>query len=353
MTKILILEHDAMDLDLLKYELKKNRYEYAAEVAQAKEDYEARLTNFRPDIILADFNLPSFDAPSAFRIKQSLMPDIPFIIVSGAIGEENAVELIKDGVTDYVPKDKLFTLVPKMNRALQESKDRREKIEAEKQLFEERVRHQRMLAQASIDGQEKERAEIGKELHDNINQMLSIIKMYVSMLEDDPEEWPMLVSQSVHLIDTCINEIRRLSQTLIPPEFKEDGLVAAVDTLIERIRIAKPFSIHFRHDECGGKEIDEKEQLTLYRIIQEQFNNIIKHAGATRVDLELKENNEQVFLQITDNGKGFDPKAKATGVGLTNMLNRVKVFDGDLKIISGKGSGCTLRVTLPKEYAMA
>jgi len=353
MVKILILEHDPVDIDLLRYELKKNQFDYAAEVAQTKEQYEAALDRFHPQIILADYNLPSFGAPEAFQLKQRILPEVPFIIVSGAIGEENAVQLIKNGVTDYVPKDKLFTMVPKINRALQESTDRREKIEAEKKLAEERVRHQKMLARATIEGQEKERAEIGKELHDNVNQVLSIVKMYISLLEDEPDDWPHLVRHSLELTDACINEIRKLSQRLIPPEFKEEGLVAAVDTLIERIRIAKPFSISFNYDEGHGKEINEKEQLTLYRIVQEQFNNIIKHACATRVDIELTESDEQVFLRISDNGRGFDPRAKATGVGLNNMLSRVRLFDGDLQIISGAGSGCTLKVCLPKEPAMA
>ena len=353
MVKILILEHDPMDLDLLRYELKKNRFEYESTVAQSKEEFVNALSDFKPDIILADYNLPSFDAPSAFRIKQKMLPETPFIIVSGAIGEENAVQLIKNGVTDYVPKDKLFTIVPKINRALQESRDRREKIEAEQRLAEERARHQKMLARATIEGQEKERTEIGKELHDNINQMLSIIKLYVSLLEESSEDWPRLVQQSLYLLDTCINEIRKISQTLIPPEFKEEGLVAAVDTLIERIRVAKPFSINFKYEEGRGMEINEKGQLTLYRIIQEQFNNIIKHAGATKVDVEIREDEGQVFLQITDNGRGFDPRTKVTGVGLNNMLSRVRLFDGDLQIISGSGTGCTLKVSLPKEHELA
>ncbi|HWB92375.1 MAG TPA: ATP-binding protein [Puia sp.] len=353
MVKMLIIEHDAMYLDLLKYELKKNRFEYESVVVQAEFEFKAELLHFRPDIILADYNLPMFNAAAAFQVKQTVLPDIPFIIVSGAIGEENAVELIKSGVTDYVPKDKLFTLIPKIDRALDEVKSRREKLEAEKRLATERSRHQKMLARATIEGQERERAEIGKELHDNINQMLSIIKMYISLLEEDPADRHNLLPQSMQLIDTCINEIRRLSQTLIPPEFKEDGLVAAVDTLIERINMARPFSIHFHHEEKRGKDITEREQLTLYRIVQEQFNNIIKHAGATRVDVDLADSEEQVVLQITDNGRGFDPRTRPTGVGLNNMLSRVRLFDGDLQIISGRGAGCTLKVSLPKMHEMA
>jgi signal transduction histidine kinase len=348
MVKILIVEDDPMDIDLLEYELKKNELEYTRSVVQSKTDYEAALANFKPDIILSDYNLPAFDGQRAFWIKQHVDPDIPFIILSGAIGEENAVELIKNGVTDYVPKDKLFTIVPKINRALQESSDRREKLEVKRRLVKERARYQKMLGKATVQGQEKERTEIGKELHDNINQMLSVIRLYLCMhLEGEDEDTPGLLGQGLNLLDTCIAEIRKISQNLIPPPIKEEGLVDAIEALLERIRIAKPFAIHFNHRGFQEHDIDENEQLTIYRIIQEQLNNIIKHAGAAKVEIELREMNNRIFLDIKDDGRGFDPHTKTSGVGINNMLSRVRLFDGDLRIISGHGAGCTLKVSLP------
>lgn len=351
MVKILIVEDDPMDIDLLQYELRKNEFEYSHTVVQSKKDFEAALVNFRPDIILSDYNLPSFDGQRAFWAKQHINPDIPFIIVSGAIGEENAVELIKNGVTDYVSKDKLFSIVPKINRALQESSDRREKLEVKRRLVKERARYQKMLGKATVQGQEKERAEIGKELHDNINQTLSVIRLYLSMhLEGEDDGSPELMEQGLYLLDNCIGEIRKISQALIPPPFKQDGLVEAIEALIERIRIAKPFAINFSYHGFQEHDIDENEQLTIYRIIQEQLNNIMKHAGATKVEIELKEVNNRICLDIMDDGRGFDPHAKTSGVGINNMLSRVRLFDGDLRIISGHGAGCTLKVSLPKVH---
>ncbi len=125
--KILIIEDNQVDADLLHRELKKSGLDFTAEIVQTKAAFEQALQNFNPDLILSDYSLPSFDAVTAFRIKQNIFPHIPFIIVSGVIGEENAVELIKDGVTDYTPKDKLFTLSPKINRALKDTQERKEK----------------------------------------------------------------------------------------------------------------------------------------------------------------------------------------------------------------------------------
>lgn len=126
--KILILEDNKTDADLLLRELKKSGLNFIAEIVQSRLEFEHALHNFNPDLILSDYSLPSFDAVTAFRIKKDKHPHIPFIIVSGIIGEENAVELIKDGVTDYVSKQKLFTLSTKISRALNDTKIRQEKI---------------------------------------------------------------------------------------------------------------------------------------------------------------------------------------------------------------------------------
>jgi PAS domain S-box-containing protein len=132
--KILILEDNPDDADLLIRELKKSGLSFTSEVVQTRLAFEQALQNFNPDIILSDYSLPSFDAITAFRIKQHIYPHIPFIIVSGIIGEENVVELIKNGVTDYASKNTLVTLSSKINRALNDSIIRKEKIIIDDQL---------------------------------------------------------------------------------------------------------------------------------------------------------------------------------------------------------------------------
>ncbi|SMC62585.1 hybrid sensor histidine kinase/response regulator [Pedobacter nyackensis] len=132
--KILILEDNESDADLLNRELKKSGLSFTTEIVQTRTEFENALDSFDPDLILSDYSLPSFDAVTAFRIKQNKHPHTPFIIVSGIIGEENAVELIKAGVTDYVSKSKLFTLSTKINRALNDTQVRKEKIEIDEKL---------------------------------------------------------------------------------------------------------------------------------------------------------------------------------------------------------------------------
>ena len=131
--KILIVEDNQHDANLIIRELKKSGFCFTFEIVQTRAKFEYALQHFYPDLILSDFSLPAFDAATAFKIKQNKFPHIPFIIVSGIIGEENAVELIKNGVTDYASKDKLLSLILKIERALTDAEERKEKeIIAEK-----------------------------------------------------------------------------------------------------------------------------------------------------------------------------------------------------------------------------
>lgn len=125
--KILILEDSLSDAELIHRELKNSKLSFSSEITETQHEYIAALDKFKPDIILSDYSLPSFDGVSAFHIKQKSHPDIPFIIVSGNIGEENAVELIKNGITDYTLKDKLFSLAPKITRALKDADETKSK----------------------------------------------------------------------------------------------------------------------------------------------------------------------------------------------------------------------------------
>ena len=122
--RILIVEHDANDLDLLCYTLNKSGIPYQPEIVDSKKTFRKVLINFVPDIILSDFSLPAFSGAEAFEIRQQIAPHIPFIFVSGNIGEETLLELIKNGLTDYVTKDKLFTLIFKITRALKEAMEK-------------------------------------------------------------------------------------------------------------------------------------------------------------------------------------------------------------------------------------
>jgi len=147
--KILIIEDNDSDADLLQRELKRNGFIFTAKVVETRESFEAALKNFNPNIILSDYSLPGFTGVVAFTIKQQMSPDTPFIIVSGTIGEEKSIELIKSGITDYALKENLFSLTPKIIRALKDAKEAKEKRITEGELKEKSERLLKIAAMQS------------------------------------------------------------------------------------------------------------------------------------------------------------------------------------------------------------
>ncbi len=121
--KILLLEDNADDITFIQYELKNSAMIVDLKIVQTRETYIESINLFKPDLILSDYSLPAFDGLSAFYIKEQVMPEVPFIIVSGVVGEENAVQLIKSGVTDFVLKKNLLPLISKIHRALKEAEE--------------------------------------------------------------------------------------------------------------------------------------------------------------------------------------------------------------------------------------
>ncbi|MFB9080080.1 response regulator [Flavobacterium procerum] len=121
--RALILEDNTSDADLLIRHLRKSGLSFVTKIVDSRNIFEESLDTFLPDIILSDYALPSFDAVSAFKIVKDRSLNIPFVIISGTIGEENAVMLIKEGVTDYVSKNNFSSLIQKINRALKEAEE--------------------------------------------------------------------------------------------------------------------------------------------------------------------------------------------------------------------------------------
>lgn len=131
---ILILEDVATDAELLKDELSEAGVSFVARCVATKSSFIKALNDFCPDLILSDYSLPLFDGLSALKMARERCPEVPFIFVSGALGEELAIELLKQGATDYVLKDRLSRLVPAVSRALHEIEERNDRLMAEEAL---------------------------------------------------------------------------------------------------------------------------------------------------------------------------------------------------------------------------
>jgi len=219
-----------------------------------------------------------------------------------------------------------------------------ENVSLERVLEEERVAKQQEITDAVISAQEQERQELGGELHDNIIQILAGSLLYLGLAKKElPEEHPYL-KETETLISSAITEIRNLSHSLIPPSLHESELLGAINHIIETTQQTSGMLISLQAFGFDESSLPDKLKLSIYRIVQEQFNNILKHAAAQKVIVRLVQDNEKTTLTIKDDGVGFDTNKKPNGVGLMNIKTRASLFNGDVTIISSPGKGCELKV---------
>jgi PAS domain S-box-containing protein len=218
--------------------------------------------------------------------------------------------------------------------------------EMENQLMEEKLERQKEISEAIIGAQEKERTKIGHELHDNVNQILSTTKLFVDMLTPASKDEKEIKLKTVEYLMMAIEEIRKLSKELVVPQLKEKGLVDSIRVLIEDIHLSDVIRIKFVHD-LENELLAPAKKVTLFRIVQEQLKNIIKHSQAGNVDIMLQSKEGQTRLIIKDNGVGFDARQTHRGIGLSNIYERVRFYNGETDIETAPGKGCTLIVSIP------
>ncbi len=211
-------------------------------------------------------------------------------------------------------------------------------------LVEQKVQHTNEMTQSIINAHETERKKLAEELHDNVNQLLGVVKLYVEYAQSDPSGKNEVLKTSAEYLDLVIKEIRQLSKSLSPATLSLNGLVASISDMIETIEQARDIVIELDASEFDEKLLSPSKQLMTYRIIQEQLNNVLKHSQANHVRIQLKQTNGLLHLVINDNGVGFDANEVHHGMGLNNIRSRLQVVNGNMKIQSQPGQGCTLAV---------
>jgi two-component system sensor histidine kinase UhpB len=164
----------------------------------------------------------------------------------------------------------------------------------------------------------------------------------------DEEMRQEMLERSMELVSNAINEIRRISKSLITPGLREIGLVESIEDIIDDVRVAGDrLTIDLDLQNISEDQIEDRRKLTVFRIVQEQLNNIIKHARASRALIRLSGEQDHIVLTVADNGVGFDVSRHRKGVGITNIISRAELFNGKVEIQSMPGEGCTLTVSLP------
>jgi len=215
----------------------------------------------------------------------------------------------------------------------------------EEEVEEEKIKKQKEITHAVFAAQENERSAIGRELHDNINQILGATKLYIDMAKkDNPNRNSYLATSSEYTL-IAIEEIRKLSKTLITPLINENGLVNSVKDIAEDIMLVLPINIIITTDDFDEIALGNKFKLDIFRIVQEQINNTLKHAQAEKILIAFKENDGQLLVSVSDDGIGFDTTKKKSGVGFTNIRSRAELYNGIMQLASEVGKGTQLCLT--------
>ncbi|MDM7949099.1 response regulator [Hydrogenophaga sp.] len=348
LVRILHLEDSRVDHALVKFALQRSQMACELTLVDTMEDFEIQLGSNAYDVVLADYHLPGFTGLDAWEIARKLRPDLPFVVLSGAIGEAAAVDAMHRGVSDYLLKDNMHRLAHVIERALEVSETRRAKVHADAELADSRQRLAE-LAEHLQTGIEQERADIAREIHDDIGGALAAVKLDLAWVgrHAQDEELQRHVVSAMEMLQHALGASQRIMLNLRPP-ILDQGLVAAVQWLASSFerRTGTPVVVR-RSSEVI--EVSRELQLVAYRTAQEALTNVSKHAHATAVDIDLSDREGVLTLEVNDNGQGMSAQAlrKAKSFGLLGLRERAAKVDGWLDIsTSPRGTSVILSVPL-------
>jgi len=408
--RLLIVEDDATDAELVIRELRKGEFDPHYRRVDTREAFLKALSEERPDVIIYDHNLPHFSSSEALQLTQQSDLGIPFIIVSHAIGDEEAVALMRAGAADYLLKDRLGRLGESVRHALEQRRLREEhtaarnaivSLNAELELriasrtaqlkvanhalemeLGQRKRAEEALRRLNTDleqritertrdlvasnhrlqalaseltlAEQRERKRLASELHDYLAQILALARIKMSQLRQKvSSESPgtQLVGEIDNLLEKAGEYTRSLMAKLNPPVLDELGLPSALTWL------AKQMPLHGLLVEVRLFQeqvpLPDDQSVLLFQSVRELLINVAKHAGTDRATVSLRvDPDQQLSIEVQDQGRGFDPvaleaRSENGRFGLFSVRERMQAMGGRLDLTSRPGEGTTVTMILP------
>ena len=471
-----MLEDNPIDARIIQRHLSNSGLQFHCTLVSSGKEFIASLGQHKYDVILSDHQLPDFDSIQALQERNKKNSTVPFILITGAISEEIAIAILKEGANDYILKDRLQRLPIAIEDAIKKQEIEKEKISVEKaltdltdrfhltaktsldviwdfditnkviycsnalerivgipggqnylpgylkkfihpddlfaveksfvqivrgkdhrwrklyrmirtdgtiayinnnalvlrdknenpqriigvmqdvteirrlqhELMDHELQKQRQITEITIQAQEKERSEIGKELHDNVNQLLATAKIMIDTARAIPEMHDLCLSKSQESIMDAIHELRNISHAMMPPSFENTDFDEIISVLVQNVKLSRQIhlTVCLPPNEIL-KSMNGNIKLAFYRILQEQISNILKYSKAKNVAITLEQSSGFFLLSIMDDGIGFDPTKKSSGIGLKNIKSRSELFNGTVEIITAPDQGCTLIIQIP------
>ena len=371
--RVLIVEDSASDAELMVRALRQGGFEVVQERVQTADAMRAALARHPWDVVLSDYSLPHFDAPAALAVVRATAPHVPFIVVSGSVGEDTAVAVMQAGAADYIMKDRLQRLAPAVTRAVEGAAVRRERRQLEEQLQQS----QRMEAVGRL---------AGGIAHDFNNVLTAVLGSIELLLLDAPPDRPHreeldIIRDAATRAKDLIRQLLAFSarQVLQPMVVDLNRLVKDIAKLLRRL-IGEDIALETAlAPQLGAVRVDtgQIEQVLVNlavnaRDAMPQGGRLAIETGNVEVDgtrappAATVPAGRYVLLQVSDNGVGMDalvqahvfepffttkPRGKGTGLGLATVYGIVRQSGGHITVESTVGQGAMFRIYLPRVEA--
>lgn len=360
--RLLHLEDAELDHALVVAQLRRGGLELRVTHVDTRPQFEAAL-NQPWDLVISDYHLPGFsglEALTILRAHEALRGGgpVPFILVSGQIGEDTAVEAMRQGASDYLLKGNLSRLAVAAEHALAAAATHRARQAADRELAESRRRLSE-LAQHLQTSVEAERSAIAREIHDDVGGSLTALKFELDWIRRHAGN-EALAARAVSALETLTHAIeasQRIMQNL-RPAILEQGLVAALQWMTQRFENRTGIVCRLRLPEGAGPtllSLPAGVPLVAYRTAQEALTNVGKHALANAVTVDLAISGGVLSLEVSDDGRGLnrDDLAKVSSFGIRGLRERAATVGGWIDLSSGPGLGTSLILSVPLDDAVA
>ncbi len=357
--RILHLEDAEPDHQLAQRALAKAGITCVLDRAETLADFEAALNAQAYDLVLADYHLPGFTALDAWQNMQQSQHKLPFVLLSGAIGESAAVQAIQRGMSDYLAKDDMARLGPVVQRALQTHHTRlaKERADAELAASERRLAELTAHLHTAI---EDERAAIAREIHDDIGGALAAIRFDLAwMARHHADTATQAHVQTAHeMLQQAVSASQNIMMNLRPAVL-DQGLGPALEWLVagfaKRTQLEVRLNCQLAASESGSIQLPKPVELTAYRTAQEALTNAAKHAACTSIRIDCADAQNLLTLEISDNGTGIAEadRHKPRSFGLQGLGERAKTVGGWLDIGRASTGGTCITLSVPLDVADA
>lgn len=355
--RLLVVEDSPDDYELLLYHLRASPFEVQARRVEERAGMTAALDAGPWDLVISDHNLPRFGSGPALALLREKSPDTPFVIVSGMIGEEAAVEAMRAGADDYVMKSNMGRLVPAIHRCLRAAGERRAKRAAQEAervalaALHESTERLSALAAHIEASKEAERAEIAREIHDEMGGLLTGLKADVAWLKKQVGEEPRIrekLRDVEELLDEVVAVSRRIAKSL-RPAILDQGLNAALEWQAHEFEKHAGIPCRFQTNK-DDLALEAGQATGVFRVFQEALTNVARHANAKHVEVQVFATDETLTLEVRDDGVGVAERdlLKADSFGVRGMQERVHHLGGWLDVSSAPGQGTTIMLSIPR-----